>query len=305
MTYTYVTEDLGRGKSNLRKLIDEALASAEVSIKTPLGGITFKRRRTTASRESAAIRALAQVASKKGVVVFLDEIQDLTDIPYASSFFGDLRGQVQRLPETPFIFAGSSRTKMHQVFDSNDAPFYKQVSRIELGPIDSDRMERWVKARFRSSGRMLRDGVWQPPYEYASGVAGDVQRICAALYEVTSSNEEIGEAKLEEALQRILDQSNDSFAQTRAILSAKQTEVLDMLSIAETLEEGRILAKAEGIAYTTWRQALETLEKKGILSCKGSRIHMHDPFFATWNIRQNGLKARRLSAKLDGLRSTR
>ena len=75
-------------------------------------------------------------AAKRFCVVF-DEFQDVLDMPEADAILASLRSKIQFLPDTPFVFLGSVRNRMRDIFDSPRSPFFKSaisfgVERIKL-----------------------------------------------------------------------------------------------------------------------------------------------------------------------------
>ncbi|MDY0211754.1 MAG: hypothetical protein RBR06_01965 [Desulfuromonadaceae bacterium] len=67
------------------------------------------------------------------LVVFLDEFQDVLNCQDSDRLLALLRSYIQHQPDIPYLFAGSTRHQMYDIFIGYSSPFFKSVL-----PMDSE-----------------------------------------------------------------------------------------------------------------------------------------------------------------------
>lgn len=86
-----------------------------------------------------ALKALALLAEekKKNILFFIDEFQDIAKAESAKSIQGALRHVAQETSWIVFIFSGSSRNLLLELFDDKNKPLYMLCDKIMLDRIAS------------------------------------------------------------------------------------------------------------------------------------------------------------------------
>lgn len=82
---------------------------------------------------------------KKPVVLFFDEFQRLGQIANDHSVEAILRHVAQQSKYIVFIFSGSNRHLLNQMFDDRNRPFYKLCDRIPLERIASEHYHKYIQ----------------------------------------------------------------------------------------------------------------------------------------------------------------
>ena len=75
----------------------------------------------------------------KPCLVAIDEFQQITQYPDGQNVEAALRTHIQRCLNATFIFAGSKRHMMGEIFTSPSRPFYQSVITMGLSPISTDK----------------------------------------------------------------------------------------------------------------------------------------------------------------------
>lgn len=75
--------------------------------------------------------------SEKPVIIVIDEFQQITKYPEKNTE-AILRSHMQRLSNASFVFAGSERTILQEMFVSSKRPFYNSAEIMHLGAISED-----------------------------------------------------------------------------------------------------------------------------------------------------------------------
>lgn len=85
------------------------------------------------------LKTLNEVLSKEGkqAIIFIDEFQDIQNAESARSIQGAIRNIAQSTDHLVFIFSGSSRHLLLQLFDDKTMPFYMLCDKILLDRIAS------------------------------------------------------------------------------------------------------------------------------------------------------------------------
>ena len=111
-----------------------------------------------------ALKGLAVVAHKtqQPVIIFIDEFQDINNAEQARAIQGALRNIAQEHTEIVFIFSGSSRHLLLDIFDDQKKPFYMLCDKIELERMSSAHYLPYVQKAARAVwGKPLTETAYQ------------------------------------------------------------------------------------------------------------------------------------------------
>ena len=87
-----------------------------------------------------ALKNLSQLAKEKKqkVILFIDEFQDIAQASSAKSIEGAIRHVAQSTDSIVFIFSGSTRNLLLELFDDSKKPLYKLCDKINIERIAAD-----------------------------------------------------------------------------------------------------------------------------------------------------------------------
>lgn len=220
------------------------------------------------------------------LLVCFDEFQSVLAYPEAEVLLAKIRGNVQ-YHKFPYIFTGSDRSGLKKVFSEENSPFYKSARAIEVPSIERQAFQPFLAAKFKSGRRKVASEVWDAIFELE--ITGDVQQLCSALWQSSSSGSTIGVATLDAAYERIFGQEIEGFRSTLGALPALQLRVLK--TVAENGITGLYSAQSQqevGASGSSIRRAMEALVDKWILVKNQEQIHFNNPFLRLF-IRQKRL----------------
>jgi len=140
---------LGKLETVPKKLINlagEFFAGMQIQVVLEKVGIALdfsgrnNMKTTKASILLEALEKLQFLASKKDkkVILFLDEFQVVGDIAKDYSIEAIIREAVQKSPNVVYIFSGSNRHLMEQMFYDKKRPFYKLCDLITVDRISTE-----------------------------------------------------------------------------------------------------------------------------------------------------------------------
>ena len=95
-------------------------------------------------------------AADKPCLVAIDEFQQIARYP-EKNVEAVLRTHIQKCTNTNFVFAGSQRHMMQNIFFSASRPFYQSASFLNLGPIEERAYHKFVREHFEQAGKRISD----------------------------------------------------------------------------------------------------------------------------------------------------
>ncbi len=107
-----------------------------------------------------ALKGLAAIAAKaeKRAVIFMDEFQDIINAEHSQEIQGALRSIAQAHDSIVFVFSGSSRHLLLDIFDDRKKPFYMLCDKLELERMTSEHYFSYVqKAAKEKWGKPIHD----------------------------------------------------------------------------------------------------------------------------------------------------
>ena len=89
--------------------------------------------------------------------VILDEFQEILSIG-GVQMLKQIRSRTQHHKHATYIFSGSKRHLLDQIFHEEEGAFYKSARPFELGPISRSAFEKFIVSRFEKSGGEIEPG---------------------------------------------------------------------------------------------------------------------------------------------------
>ena len=221
---------------------------------------------------------------KTRLVVVFDEFQDILNLKDSYEALALLRGKIQFQSEIPYLYVGSLRHKMDEIFTHHDSPFFKSAIPLTVEALHYEEFSVFLKKKFSSGPRKIDDEVLKKVFKIASNIPGDIQQLCEALWEVSSEKEIINLDKLKNALELIFAREQKSYENYISLLTNIQLRCL--MTIAK--EGGKSVfsvsfMKAGGFNNpSSVRRAITRLMKLNILFESGGEYKFINPFFKAW-----------------------
>lgn len=220
----------------------------------------------------------------KPCIVAIDEFQQIAQYP-ETNIEATLRTYVQRCHNAQFIFAGSQRHVMGQMFTSASRPFFQSVSIMHLDSIDSGEYDIFAKNHFAKNGKTLADGVTEKVYELSNGITWYSQKLFNTMYAQTQQGETCIVEHVDEALDYILDTQEFTFKETMFRLPEKQKLVLTALAkegAAKGITSSAFIKKYRLPSASTVQSAVRGLMEKDFITMEQGVYTVYDLFLAYW-----------------------
>ncbi len=220
----------------------------------------------------------------KPLVVVFDEFQDVLNLKDARQTLAMLRSKIQFQSDIPYVFAGSIRNKMDSIFNDPDSAFFKSAIPVYVGPLDTDIFKQFIKNKFKRGKRQITAEALNSIFGICFNITGDIQQLCSALWDLTSSGDLISGEQMPAALERIFLHELKGYETILKIISRQQLKLLTALArLGGKAPMSSEFLKNSGIAQaSSVQRALSRLIKLRIVFHYENEYRFTNPFFRAW-----------------------
>jgi uncharacterized protein len=242
--------------------------------------------RMTPESIDSLLDMIASLHRRQPLAVVFDEFQDVLNLEDSRETLASLRSKIQFQNKIPYLFAGSIRNQMSMIFADPESPFFKSAASLSIGPIETGLFAEFLKRRFESGKRTVEESAMSRVFEWAEDIPGDVQQLCAVLWEITSYRDPITEDLLPAALERIFARESKAYEAVLVQVTGQQLRCLVGLARhRDTPPLSQDFLRAVGIpAAASVQRALNRLEKLKVVYRHEGRYKFVNPFFKSWLI---------------------
>lgn len=221
-------------------------------------------------------------ASKRRVVA-IDEFQQISKYPEAHTE-ALLRTYVQHCPNASFIFAGSQRHMLQNMFFSASKPFYHSASVLSLKPIPLEKYSDFIIRHFRESGKRISAEEVAYVYELFEGHTWYIQSVFYLAYYMTT---DICTAEIiRNAIEKKLDDSGEIYESILYGIPEKQRGLLKALACegkAERIQSGAFIKKYNLSSASSVQSAAKRLLDSDLITTENNNFYsISDRFLAMW-----------------------
>lgn len=274
--------------SFMRKIFAALAHLRPVATIDPMTGLPSVTVDARASSSPTSVNAVmnaveAHVKGRRACVVF-DEFQDILDVRDGEQMLALMRSRIQFMSHTAFVFLGSVRNAMMDIFMSPKSPFYKSAAVFDVGTIPDDDFFEFAKSRFATGRRRLPRALFDRILEFVGRTSGDVQEMCDAIWQTSEPGDRLDDGHFEQGLSFVFGRENSVYAMFVKPLTDIQLRVLRALAVlggAHPLS-GAFLDEARLTNTATVRRSLTALEKTGLVYLGPSGWRFSSPFFREW-----------------------
>lgn len=224
-------------------------------------------------------------APKPSIVAF-DEFQQITHYPNGSNIEALLRTYIQRCNNATFIFSGSKRDLMTEIFSSPARPFYQSVMPLSLRKISETTYEAFACSLFKKNGKNIEPGAVADVYGRFDGVTSCLQRMMNVLFLRTPDGGTAKASDVGPALDYILDLFEDNYQSLFDQIPSKQREVLAAIAqegCAKGVTSRQFIRKHHLQTASAVTAAIRGLLDKDLITFEQSGEYMvYDQFFGLW-----------------------
>lgn len=219
--------------------------------------------------------------NKRKMLAAFDEFGDIKKLD-GEHIVKLFRSLIQLQQNTTFIFSGSYESVMSELFVSKNAPFYRMTRIIELGNIDHQDFEEYIKRVFKKNQIEISTARIAEILSFTDGHPYYTQLYVQELLIQYKLSDKQSLASHEELIQQLLIVEKSFLEKNWEELSKKREEKVIITMIAKGVKS--LYAEIDNKKINIAR-ALNNLKKQGFINTKDSNNTLNDPLFKEWMIR--------------------
>lgn len=220
--------------------------------------------------------------SKHQIYVAIDEFQQITNYPETGTE-ALLRSYIQFAPNVHFVFSGSKRHLMSQIFHSPDRPFYQSTVSMGLEPLHEEIYYDFARRFFEEKKGNLSQETFHYIYQRFDGVTRNVQLILNRLYE--TEKYVVKQEQADEAIRHIVNRNSMQYEELVGFLTDNQLSVVKAIAkegIVVSPQSSDFIKKYELPGASSIKSALDGLIDKDIVYRGNEGYIVYDRFLELW-----------------------
>lgn len=163
--------------------------------------------------------------SEKPCIVAIDEFQQIGKYS-ESNVEALLRTKIQHCPNCTFIFAGSEKDMLINMFNSAAKPFYQSATFMQLDKIDFEKYKTFAIGLFEENKKNISEDFVKLAYSKADGVTLYIQMIMNELYSITPKNGCVTQELFDMSFDTLLKKQSFMYVNILSDISIRQKELL-------------------------------------------------------------------------------
>lgn len=284
----------GRGEKTLRTLVQALKSLAGSFGYDPLtGGPTFQLEMGRLSQPEYTLKEIfdwLEHADKPCIVAF-DEFQQIANYP-EKNIEALLRGYIQHLSNVNFIYAGSERHLLAEMFLSSARPFYNSTQQLVLEPIVTTEYVPFVCHWFREFGKEIQEEDILAMYRRLEGNTFCMQKLFHEAFINTVVGGMCSLGLLNQTLEDIISEEGSAYSKVLSRVPERQKELLYAIAKegqAQKILGGDFIRRHALASASAVQAASKKLIEAGLVTVENSVYSVQDIFFRLYLLRLNGL----------------
>ena len=206
------------------------------------------------------IFACLEEADRPCIVAF-DEFQQICRYP-EKNIEALLRSHIQHLSNVNFIFAGSERHLISEMFLSSAKPFYNSTCQLELYPIVPEEYIPFVCKWFRAFDKRIAEEEVEKVYQLFEGNTYCMQRTFHEAFINTSSGEACTQEIVRRSIADIIEDNGHAYSRMLSQIPTRQKELLYAIAKdgkAEKITGGAFIKRHTLLSASSVQAAMKKL----------------------------------------------
>ena len=224
------------------------------------------------------------------VLLAIDEFQQIREYP-EDNVEALLRTYIQRLHNVRFIFCGSKKHMMADIFSNPQRPFFSSTQFVGLNPIPADRYAHYIQKSFSDHDCHIADDAVDYILRWTRCHTYYTQRLCHEVFALGHPQATL--QQVAECCNRLLTLNEPYFLQYKQLLTAGQWNYLIALAKEQEVEQpyaNDFLRRYNIGATSVARRQLQTLVDKDLVfqevTKQRSYYAVADLFLLRWLARE-------------------
>ncbi len=217
-------------------------------------------------------------------IIAIDEFQQIGEYN-EKNVEALLRTKIQRCQSAQFIFSGSKRHVMSQMFNSPSKPFYQSTISMGLNPIPVDTYSEFAKRLFEERNRDLDTAVVAEVWNAYKGYTWYIQMLMNELFALTPVGATCTMEYIATAEKNVIQSQELSYREILSNLPPRQKMVLQAIAkegVASNITSSKFIKKYALNSASTVQSAVKLLMKNDILTQNDGQYRIYNFFFSKW-----------------------
>lgn len=240
--------------------------------------------------EVLAAPAKAAETTGKRVAVVFDEFQEIATYD-TDRVERTLRSEIQHHDEVAYLFLGSRRHLIREMFLDSKRPLYRSAEHYPLRAIEEADWQPFIRERFERADKSISEPVVSEVCRVTEGHPFYVQHLCHVLWERCGEGEAVMTQDVEQAVQILLDRESYAYTTLWEGLTTNQQRFL--LGLAQETGEVQPFSSTFVDRYrlkspSNAQRAADALMEQDLIDRDNGSFVVLDRFFQRWVVRQHG-----------------
>ena len=227
----------------------------------------------------------------KRCLVVIDEFQQITRYP-EKNVEEILRTHIQKLSNANFVFSGSRRRLMEEMFFLAKRPFYQSAKPLRLEAINKDIYYDFASAHFQKAGKTISREAFDDVYETFWGVTLYVQRLMKDAYIETSAGTTCDVAMVRQLIENYIRENDSHLREQLSFITEAQKELLYAVHAegqVQSITSSSFNKKHRLRSPSSTQSAALKLLEYDLITRKEKTYSLSDPLLSLWlDRRKNG-----------------
>ena len=220
----------------------------------------------------------------KACIVAIDEFQQIARYP-EKNIEALLRTHIQKQTNSNFIFAGSERHLMQEMFTSSARPFYHSADILELRAIDQEIYTSFVCTHFKKRYRRIAETNVEKVYRLFKGNTFYLQKTFNEAFADTPENNECSLEIIQSAIDAIIASNDTIFREILSNIPEKQKTLLYAIAKEDTaakITSSEFIKRHSLTSASSVQSAAKKLLEKDLITKTNKTFSVTDRLFALW-----------------------
>ena len=224
------------------------------------------------------------IAADKPCIVAIDEFQQIAKYP-EKNIEALLRTHIQKIENSNFIFAGSERHMMQEMFLSSSRPFYHSADILELKAIAPEIYIPFIADHFQKRKRHIEIENIEKVYRLFKGHTFYIQKTFNEAFADTPKGKECTLEIIKTAIDNLIAYNDTIFREILSNIPEKQKELLYAIAKvgeAENVTSAKFIKRYSLTSASSVQSATKKLLEKDIITEINKVYSVTDKFFGMW-----------------------
>lgn len=220
-------------------------------------------------------------SSEKRCYIAIDEFQQIAEYK-EQGVEALLRSYIQFIPNINFIFSGSKKHVMQEMFTSSKRPFYQSTQILTIDTINRDEYARFAINHFAQNNISLPREIFEEIYTKYNGHTWYIQTILNRLY---GYNRDVDMELIKYASNQIISEYSYSYNDLMKAYSAGNVRLLKAIAREGCVKEilaGDFIAKYQLRAASSVSSSLKKLVENELIYQSDNGYIIYDRFMGEW-----------------------